>query len=309
MKLFTIIFSAFFATSVQARETVIVYSPYSASHAGTAASHAVFRIANEQQDRYTFLLEQKPGAQGVLALKALTDHKTKHLAIINAAFVDNVEKGQIVETDYVPVHSDGDACWAVVSTNGDEKQGLDSLKGTGEIVVGSVGFGNATHLTALQIGDKYNLPVRYIPYRSNYDATVAMVGNQGVNFGIERLSIIDQFKEKNPKLAVLAMSCPRRYPEAPAVATLKEQGIAAPYVFNTVVAHKDMPLNKASELGKILDQATLTLGAEEIKKISDMRPSVFDNVSAVDFTKERLATVKSLRDKYRAIINSEHQGK
>lgn len=309
MKFFTIIFSAFFATSVQARETVIVYSPYSASHAGTAASHAVFRIANEKQDRYTFLLEQKPGAQGVLALKALGENKTKHLAIINAAFVDNVEKGQIVESDYVPVHSDGDACWAVVSTNGDEKQGLDSLKGTGEIVVGSVGFGNATHLTALQIGNKYNLPVRYIPYRSNYDATVAMVGNQGVNFGIERLSVINQFKEKNSKLAVLAMSCPKRYNEAPAVATLKEQGIIAPYVFNTVVAHKDMPIEKAQELGKILDQATFLLGAEEIKKISDMRPSIFDGISAVDFTQERLAIVRLLRDKYRAIIIGEHQGK
>jgi tripartite-type tricarboxylate transporter receptor subunit TctC len=309
MKLFTIIFSAFFATSVQAREIVIVYSPYSASHAGTAASHAVFRIANEQQDKYTFLLEQKPGAQGVLALKSLTENKTKHLAIINAAFVDNAEKGQIVETDYVPIHSDGDACWAVVSTNGDEKQGLDSLQGTGEIVVGSVGFGNATHLTALQIGDKYNLPVRYIPYRSNYDATVAMIGDQGVNFGMERLSVVMQFKEKNPKLAVLAMSCPKRYVEAPAVATLKEQGIIAPYVFNTVVAHKDMPINRAVDLGRILDQATLTLGAEEIKKISDMRPSVFDSVSAVDFTQERLAIVKLLRNKYRAIITNAHQGK
>jgi tripartite-type tricarboxylate transporter receptor subunit TctC len=309
MKLFAIFFSVLFATIVQARETVIVYSPYSASHAGTAASHAVFRIANEQQDKYTFLLEQKPGAQGVLALKALGENKTKHLAIIHAAFVDNVEKGQIVETDYVPIHSSGDACWAVVSTRGNENQGLDSLKGTGEIVVGSVGFGNATHLTALQIGNKYNLPVRYIPYRSNYDATVAMVGDQGVNFGIERLGIINQFKEKNPKIAVVAMSCPKRYAEAPTVATLKEQGIVAPYVFNTVVAHKDMPIEKAVELGKILDQSTLTLGAEEIKKISDMRPSVFDNVSAVEFTRERLAIVKSLRDKYRAIINSEHQGK
>lgn len=309
MKLFAIIFSVLLAATVQARETVIVYSPYSASHAGTAASHAVFRIANEQQDKYTFLLEQKPGAQGVLALKALNENKTKHLAIINAAFVDNIEKGLIVESDYVPIHSDGDACWAVVSTNGNEKLGLDSLKGTGEIVVGSVGFGNATHLTALQIGNRYNLPVRYIPYRSNYDATVAMVGDQGINFGIERLSIINQFKEKNPKIAVLAMSCPYRYTEAPEVATLKEQGITAPYVFNTVVAHKDMPIEKATELGKILDQATLTIGEKEIKKISDMRPSIFDNINAVDFTRERLAIVKLLRDKYRAIIANEHLAK
>jgi tripartite-type tricarboxylate transporter receptor subunit TctC len=306
MKLFAIIFSVLFVAAAQARETVIVYSPYSASHAGTAASHAVFRIANEQQNEYTFLLEQKPGAQGVLALKALKENKTKHLAIIHAAFVDNVEKGQIVESDYVPVHSSGDACWAVVSTNGNEKQGLDSLKGTGEIVVGSVGFGNATHLTALQIGDKYDLPVRFIPYRSNYDATVAMVGNQGINFGIERLSVITQFKEKNPKIAILAMSCPSRYTEAPHVATLKEQGIMAPYVFNTVVSHKDMSPELAKKLGAILDRATLTLGAEEIKKISDMRPSIFDNIDASEFNKERLAIVKLLRNRYRAIINNEH---
>jgi len=309
MKFSTIFFSILFTASAQARELVVVYSPYNASHAGTAASHVVFRIANEQQDKYTFVLEQKPGAQGVLALRSLNENKTKHLAIINAAFVDNVEKGQIIESDYVPIHSDGDACWAVVSTNGNENQGLDSLKSTGEIVVGSVGFGNATHLTALQIGDKYNLPVRYIPYRSNYDATVAMVGNQGINFGIERLNVVNQFKEKNPKISVLAMSCPFRYDEAPAVATLKEQGIVAPYVFNTIVAHKDMSTEKATELGKILDQATLTVGEKEIKKISDMRPSVFDKVSAVDFTQERLAIVKLLRNKYRAIIENEHQGK
>ena len=309
MKSSTIFFSILFAASAQAREIVIVYSPYNATHAGTAASHAVFRTANEQQDKYTFVLEQKPGAQGVLALKALGENKAKHLAIINAAFVDNSEKGQIIESDYVPIHSDGDACWAVVSTNGNEKQGLDSLRGTGEIVVGSVGFGNATHLTALQIGDKYNLSVRYIPYRSNYDATIAMVGDQGVNFGIERLTVINQFKEKNPKISVLAMSCPSRYAEAPSVATLKEQAILAPYVFNTVVAHKDMSTEKATELGTILDNATMTIGADEIKKISDMRPSVFDKVSADDFTRERLAIVKSLRSKYRAIIDSEHQGK
>jgi hypothetical protein len=36
---------------------------------------------------------------------------------------------------------------------------------------------------------------------------------------------------------------------------------------------------------------------------------LFDNVSAVDFTQERLAIVKLLRNKYRAIIENEHQGK
>lgn len=305
-----IIFSIFLfllASSTSAKEIITVYSPYSPGHSGTNASRKVFDVANSAQTKYQFVLDFKPGAQGVLALRELTDQSDNRLAIINAAFVDNIEKNLINENDYVPVHSDGDACWAVVSTNGNAKQGVASLAKGEEIVVGSVGFGNATHLTALQIGSKYNIPVRFVPFKSNYDAMMAMVGGHGINFGLERVSIIDQFRDKNPNLKILAMSCPVRHPDAPTVKTLKEQGIVAPYVFNTVVAHQKMSADKARELGTILDQATLVVGADEIRKLSDFRPSIFDKVSAEEFHRSRIATVKQLRQQHRQVIDADRK--
>ena len=101
-------------TSVSAREIITVYSPYSPSHAGTTATRKVFDVANAAQHKYQFILEFKAGAQGVLALKEIEENPANKLAIIFAAFVDNVEKKLINESDYVPVHALGDACWAVV---------------------------------------------------------------------------------------------------------------------------------------------------------------------------------------------------
>lgn len=306
-KMLTALILCLATASALARETITVYSPYSAGHAGTNASRRVFEAANSMQDRYQFVLDFKPGAQGVLALKEISEQPGTRLAIINAAFVDNVEKNLINEHDYVPVHSDGDACWAVVSTAGNERQGLPSIQSAAEIVVGSVGFGNATHLTALEIGKKYNLPVRFIPFKSNFDSMLNMAAGHGVNFNLERISVIESFKTKNPNLQILAMSCPVRHPDAPNVRTLKEYGIRAPYVFNTVVAHQHMPQDRAADLGKILDQATLQVGADVIRQLSDFRPSVFDNVSAVEFHRSRLATVKSLRQQHRNAIEADRK--
>lgn len=289
-------------TSASAREIITVYSPYSPSHAGTTATRKVFEVANAAQNKYQFILEFKAGAQGVLALKEIEDNPANKLAIIFAAFVDNVEKKLINESDYVPVHALGDACWAVVSLEGDPRQGIASLASAREIVVGSVGFGNATHLTALQIGSRYNVPVRFVPFKSNYDSMMAMVGGHGITFNLERVSVIEQFRDKNPNLKILAMSCPVRHPDAPGIKTLKEQGITAPYVFNTIVAHQRMSRERAKELGAILDQATLTVGVDELRRLSDFRPAVFDKISAEEFTRSRISMVKQLRQQHRSAI-------
>jgi tripartite-type tricarboxylate transporter receptor subunit TctC len=129
-----------------------------------------------------------------------------------------------------------------------------------------------------------------------------MVGGHGVTFNLERVSVIEQFRDKNPNLKILAMSCPVRHPDAPGIKTLKEQGITAPYVFNTIVAHQRMPRERAKELGAILDQATLIVGVDELRRLSDFRPGVFDKISAEEFTRSRISMVKQLRQQHRKAI-------
>jgi tripartite-type tricarboxylate transporter receptor subunit TctC len=154
-------------------------------------------------------------------------------------------------------------------------------------VVGGVGIGNAAHLTSLELGEKFGFQVRYIPFKSNFDALVLLISNQGINMVLERVASFQQYRNKNVNLNVLAMSCPKRHPDLPQVLTLGEQGIKTPYVFNITMANLAMPETKRSELSEILNQATKTVGANEIFKSSDMSPPIFNNQSLTEYYNQR----------------------
>lgn len=275
-------------SSAFATETVRIYSPYSPTHSGTPAMFRIIDEANKAQNIYKFVLEFKPGGNQIIAVKALDENS---LAIIAPAFVENVASGKLEESDYIPIHALGDACWAVI-TNG-------SIKGIKEVTVGGVGFGNAAHLTALALGEKYGFDVRYIVFKSNNDALVNMAGNNGVIMVVDRYEAYESMKTKNPNLQAFAASCPSRLPQASNVKTLKEMGIDAPFVFNITVAHKSMNPTRMKAISMILNDAQNKIGSEEIFKLSGMKVPA---ESPVEFYKKSTDTVKRLQKKYRAQI-------
>jgi hypothetical protein len=282
-----------FPFTSQAAEIIKIYSPYSPAHSATPALRKIIDEANQSQEKFRFLLEFKPGGNQIIALKTI-EKDSSSLAIIAPAFVENVDSGKIIESDYRPVYALGDACWAVITNK--------PFQDSNEFVVGGVGYGNAAHLTSLALGEKYKFSVRYIIFKSNYDALVNMAGNNGIEFVIDRFEGYSNLKDQNEKLKVVAASCPNRLPQAPEIPTLSEMGIKAPYIFNIIVAYKDMPEAKRQEIGKILDSATLKIGQNEIFKISSLRPPIFDNVSAEAFYQRSILLIRSLQSKYRMQI-------
>jgi len=298
-------FTLLFASSIaSAQELIKVQTPYTGTHSGTPAMIKIIEEANALQSSYTFLLEFRPGANQVLAVKEMDNHQSTQLAIVAASYVENVESGAFRDGDYVPVYSLGDACWVVITNTGDHN--IQSLSRMKELTVGTVGFGNATHLTALQIAKKYNQKVRLVPFKSNFDAVVNMAGEQGVTFGIDRVQAYESLKTRNPRLSAVAASCPKRIPELPHLKTLAEQGIEAPFVFNVVVASKNMPVEKRNQLGKILEQATRNIGESKIQEISGFVPPIFIGMTAQEHFNNRVKLVKKLRNQYRTEIS---QGK
>lgn len=266
---------SFFAS---AAETISIISPYSYSHSGTPAMQVIVEQANQIQNQYKFLLEFKPGGEQLIAVKALEESPNNRLAIIAPKFVEHVSSKKLNANDYIPVHALGDACWAVITNVGNDKIGVASLQGQKELVVGGVGIGNAAHLTSLQLAEKYKFKVRYVPFKSNFDALVLMVSDNSVNMVLDRVNSFNQLKDKNPNIKMLAMSCPTRHTDAANLKTLAEQGITAPFVFNITVSHKGMDQARRAELSKILNDATLKVGAAEIQRLSDMSPPVFNGV-------------------------------
>jgi tripartite-type tricarboxylate transporter receptor subunit TctC len=286
------------ASAFAKTETIKIYSPYSPGHSGTPALLRIVDQANADQNIYKFLVEFKPGGNQMIAVRSIDENS---LAIIAPAFVENVESGKLNEKDYVPVYAFGDACWAVVTNK--------PLTGQKEFVVGGVGFGNAAHLTALALGEKFNFGVRYIVFRSNNDALVNMAGDNGVEFVIDKYEGYEGLRTKNPKMRMVAASCPARLPQEPKIKTLKEQGIDAPYIFNIVVAGKEMSEGRRKAIGMILDRATITVGKEEIFKLSAQRPPIFDGVTAEQFYEKSISLVRNLQSKYRKQIEESKTSK
>jgi tripartite-type tricarboxylate transporter receptor subunit TctC len=292
MKQFFIILATLISLPAFATENIKIFSPYSPGHSATPAMLKIVDEANSSQNIYKFSLEFRPGGNQMIAVRALDNSNS--LAIIAPAFVENVASGQLNEKDYVPVYALGDACWAVVANK--------PLKGQREFVVGGVGYGNAAHLTALALGEKHKFSVRYIVFKSNNDALVNMAGDNGIEFVIDRYEGYENLRSKNPKMTMIAASCPNRLPQAPSIPTLKEMGIDAPYIFNIIIAHKDMPKGRQLAIAKILEAATDRIGDAEIYKLSAVRPPQFDRVSTEQFYNKSVSTVKTLQNKYKTQI-------
>jgi hypothetical protein len=276
--------------TAHATETIKIYSPYSPTHSGTPAMYKIIETANRTQNIYNFVLEFKPGGNQIIALKSMDSNS---LGIIAPAFVENVAAGKVKESDYIPVHALGDACWTVI-TNG-------PINVNKELTVGGVGFGNAAHLTALALGEKYKFDVKYIVFKSNNDALVNMAGNNGIFMVIDRHEAYESMKTKNPNLQAFAASCPTRIPTAPNVKTLKEIGIDAPYVFNITVAPKSMDETRRKAISIILNDAQAKVGADEIFKVSGMKTPA---VTPEQFYTKSIGTVRRLQEKYRDKIEA-----
>lgn len=297
MKKILLILACCWAAAVQATETIRIQSPYTATHSGTSAVLRIIDAANSMQKDFFFVLEFRPGGNQVIAVKHMDQHPQNSLAIVAASFVENTQRGSLSAADYVPVWSLGDACWLVLST-ASTSSSVSGLTNAAELVVGTVGFGNATHLTALQIAKKYNLKVKLVPFKSNYDAVINMIGNHGVTFGMDTLATFENLKSKNSRLKILAVSCAKRLPEYPKIATLREQGIVAPSVINIVVANKNMDADRVVRIGRVLGQATEQIGESEILRISGFLPAQFNKMSAQEHFSKSMDLVRQLRALY-----------
>lgn len=258
-------------------------------------------VANSMQKEFTFVLEFRPGGNQIIAVRQMDLDPQNNLAIVAASFVENIEQGALTASNYTPIWSLGDACWLVLST-ASRSWSVVGLRDNKELTVGTVGFGNATHLTALQIGKQYNLPVRLVAFKSNNDAVVNMVGNHGVTFGIDTPSTFENLKSKNSQLKVLAVSCAKRLVDYPDVLTLAEQGIMAPSVINIVVASVQMPQIRQQRIARILEQATDQIGEKEILRLSGFIPPQFSKVSAQDHFTKSMELVRNLRNQFKKDI-------
>jgi tripartite-type tricarboxylate transporter receptor subunit TctC len=269
----------------QARETITILVGAGPTQPNSTALRKTVEVANEMQNDYSFVVEFKPGGNGVIALKAMDLSPTNRLATVAPAYVENVRVGLINENDYVPIQSQGDACWAIITNVGNTQQGL------------------AAHTTALILGEEYGFKVRFIVYKANFDALVNMAAGENINFVFERVASYETFKAKNPKLQILGINCKQRSKAMPKVRTLEEQGFATPTVFFAMVASVNMPTARRNEIAAILEKAQIKLGQQYFMETADVNPPEFNKLTAAEFFNMRVLQMKVFTHRYEQQIN------
>jgi hypothetical protein len=61
----------------------------------------------------------------------------------------------------------------------------------------------------------------------------------------------------------------------PEIPTLSEYGITSPYIWQQLVASRDMDPKRLAEIKEIITRAELALGRDHIFRISDQIPPIF----------------------------------
>lgn len=304
MKFLLVIFWLCLSTNAWSTETITIVSPASANHSTTPALFRIINEANSQQKEFNFILEFRPGGEQIIAMNVVKEQPQSRLVVIAPKFVEHVISGRINKHDFVPIHALGDACWAVISNRVNGSKGVAGLRGNKQLTVGGLGVGNAAHITALELGDRFDFQVRYIPFKSNFDAFVLLISDESINMVLERTSNYLQYKDKNPNATVIGMSCPNRHPDLPDVPTMAEQNAFTPYVFSITMAHANMQESKQRKLSEILNKATLNVGAKEIFRLSDMIPPVFSNINTQTYYQQRFGYMEQMLKKHQTKITS-----
>jgi hypothetical protein len=285
-----------FLNLAQAQETITVVNAQGPTQSMTPQIFAVVDEANKIQSKYKFVMEFRSGGFESIGVRNVLENPKNRIVTITNSVVEGESRGLVDLTKLEPLFSHGSACWAVI-TNFNE----NTLPK--EITIGGPAIGGATHLLGLELGKKYNIPVRYIVYRSNADALIHMVSdNNSINFIVERVITFNQFKARNPNLNIIGMSCTERHPELLDIKTLTEQKIAAPYIFHFTMASKEMPAETKENISAIFHQATINLGKNKLFGLGDFISPVFYNQDSKSHYYSSISLLKSFREKYKVEI-------
>ena len=207
---------------------------------GTGGPDSLARLLGAQltqQMGQSFLIENKPGANGILGAEALAKSAPDGYTIMitSAGFVAAPSMYKKLpndtEKDFTPVTNllENPGVFVVVNPNIPAKnlQELVDLarKPDAKLSYGSPGVGNNLHLSGELFNDRARTQILHIPYKGAGAAVAAaLAGETQVMFSTPP-AVMQQIK--SGKLRALAYSDAKRHPQLPEVPTVSEAGLAS----------------------------------------------------------------------------------
>jgi len=257
-KLISALILAACATGAWAKETITVVYAFSIADTMANYSRQLIDEANKIQDKYTFILDAKPGAGGSVASKHVQNNPNTILATSGAFFVrPNFfpnESHRLEDFRELLVQTS-----APMSASSVKYQSWKDIPANAPINIGVSGLGVVSHLSAVQIMTKYP-NANIVPFKSTTDALSSMLGGHidiAIGFMGEQEKWAGQKTPDGKTVTILGITGPRSVNNRQ---TYVSAGF--PQVFtrmnnpNHLVVPKTMPEAQFKELREILYKAS-----------------------------------------------------
>lgn len=172
-----------------------------------------------------FIVENKPGAGGIVALKKILQLPADGYSIYActksniAKFVSTGGESYIDSMDWLAMLMADPEC-VIVNNTSDIANWDDLINDKKQQIWVGPATGGLDHVTALKIWENFKIKAKWIPYKSGGKAVAALLGNQGVAYVGNPREVL-----ANPDLSIAAISSLNRIPQFPETPTFRDLGI------------------------------------------------------------------------------------
>jgi tripartite-type tricarboxylate transporter receptor subunit TctC len=273
MKRYLLIFVlTIFSGLSMAKEVVTIVFAFGPGDSVATYSRTLVEEANRIQKKYHFVFDARPGAGGAVAAQYVNRNPNTILATSAAFFIrPNVYPDDSHNTNRFSGLMI--QCTAPMAIGSLKYRTWADVPRDREITFGITGLGAMSHITALQIKEKYpNLIL--VPYKSPTEATLGLLGGQ-VDMTVGFLSEFSQWTGKNNtvQINVLGVTGPK---PAQGVPTLSSAGfrevdqMANP---QQLIVPNSVPVAQQQEWHRIFTQAALTPSVQVSYQVDACQPA------------------------------------
>lgn len=242
------------AFSAQAQQQISIVWPFGMGDTQAQYSRSLVEELNKAQKKYTFILENRPGAGATIGAKHVAATPNSVLAASTAFFVRPnfyPEESHSV-SDFRPLMTQCAAPMVIVSKKYKNWREIDKTK---PINIGISGLGATSHLMAMEIVKLYP-NAQPVPYKGTREASMDVVAGN-LDLSVAFLGEVEGFLDKGD-LHALGISGRR---PVRGIATLESQGFAG--VGEVVNMHslqvpRSMPEAQYAELRALVVEASRT---------------------------------------------------
>ncbi len=247
-----------------ARENVTILYGFGPSDTMMTYARSIADVANKSQDKYTFLVDAKPGAGNAVAANHVLNNSNHILFTSSAFFIRPVlypnESYKLSDfREFMPL------CLGPLSINSVKYKSWSEVPKDRPVTIAVSGFGITTHLAALQLSA--NFPkLEPIPFKGPNDSLINTV-NGTTDLGLSFIAEAEAWTGPDSKirLNVLGVTGPKSINGHP---TLHQQGLNP--VFQQIEAPHHWVIPKSVSEEKFREwRAILTKATQNNSRLTD----------------------------------------